>query len=186
MIIVVTDDARSKISSRRDQLKEKDWNLPDHDHQTPLRSLCSLSKGSISKDKYGISNELDIIGDPAMTCLHKCSCACRPSSVRSSKTIYLNIESENPSLWKVLSPNLPSSLVWPENVHVTRRARRAVLWLVNVKSCDRIPSFDWSMRGRRDEHAGARQMSRLSRIREHYLQDALLLVRKPTDTHSFS
>ena len=65
------------------------------------------------------SNELDILGVPAVTRLHKCSCACQPSSVRSSTITYLNIESENPSLWKVGSPNLSSSLPPTDDLIVT-------------------------------------------------------------------
>ena len=65
---------------------------------------------SLYLDVFG--NELDILGVPAMTCLHKCSCACQAGTVRSSTTTHPNIESENPSLWKVGSPNLSSSLVY--------------------------------------------------------------------------
>ena len=57
-------------------------------------SSRSYSIHTVLNDSKGRPNELDILGVPAVTCLHKCSCACQPSSVRSSTMTHLNIELE--------------------------------------------------------------------------------------------
>ena len=75
----------------------------------------------------------------------------QPSSVRSSTMTYPNIESEKPSLWKVRSPNITSSLHYSlyrdtclERRQLKRDQRTVLVCssLIASPPCS-VPSQDW-------------------------------------------